>query len=130
MNTTAHHAAHMSYALHTTATYENLMRAAVDVFANRNLGLDVRIYEMLSVEGEDDCFYGWGEAKNSDRCVRHVILSATRLTATTQHGVLVEIARELMRTTSGDVVITDHNDFSIIIVDWHTPARYTADHAH
>jgi len=73
---------------------------------------------------DGDCFYGWGETRrNKHICPRHTTIDApTREEAEHYASLLVQLRYQ--------VVITDREDWSVVVTGATTPIYYLASHEH
>lgn len=102
------------YAVHTTAT-----RKQVEWISW------MQKHDAPQIDDEVGCFYGWGEPVEWRRgCIRQTVLYAIPTLDEARWW-----AHELM-VHGHQVVVTDHDDWSIQITDAATPIHYRAVHQH
>ena len=83
-----------------------------------------------AIEEYDDCFYGWGESKDGPACMPHTVLRAINSRDFDPNDVARYLQSWAIQHGNEGVVVTDHEDWSIVCAGAHTPIIYTADHTH
>ena len=102
------------YAVHTTATPDQVEWIS---WAQK--------HDAPPIDDEVGCFYGWGEPVERERgCIRQTVLYAIPTLDEARWW-----ARELV-ARAHQVVVTDHDDWSIQITGAETPIYYRAAHQH
>ena len=79
--------------------------------------------EAVAIVRDGDCFFGWGEKISTPSCQAHA-------TITSDDKDLISRLSKWLVNNGFEVVVTDADDWSIVVNDAQFATRYTADHTH